>query len=296
MRKIKFEIKDRVIKRIGDFVNTVGDNSDYEAEFLFDGEWDGHIKTARFIKSGKYVEQILENDRCLIPVEVLKHGYLKVGVFTSEMTTTQCEVFIRPSIKQDNGVTAEPTPDVYSQIIKMIENIEIAGVTDEQIERAVTKYLAEHPIESLTEQDVQRIVSEYVAAHKAELKGDKGDKGDAFTYDDFTPEQLASLKGEKGDKGDTGASGRDGLDGADGSDGKSAYDIAVDNGFVGTEVEWLESLKGADGANGADGKDGSNGTDGYTPVKGTDYWTAEDIADIKSYVDTQIGGALNGTY
>lgn len=32
-------------------------------------------------------------------------------------------------------------------------------------------------------------------------KGDKGDKGDAFTYVDFTPEQLASLKGEKGDNG-----------------------------------------------------------------------------------------------
>ena len=28
----------------------------------------------------------------------------------------------------------------------------------------------------------------------------KGDKGDPFTYDDFTPEQLASLKGPKGDK------------------------------------------------------------------------------------------------
>ena len=32
--------------------------------------------------------------------------------------------------------------------------------------------------------------------------------------------------------------------------GKSAYEIAVDNGFVGTETEWLESLKGADGADG----------------------------------------------
>ena len=28
-------------------------------------------------------------------------------------------------------------------------------------------------------------------------KGDKGDKGDAFTYADFTAEQLAALKGEK---------------------------------------------------------------------------------------------------
>ena len=30
------------------------------------------------------------------------------------------------------------------------------------------------------------------------------------------------------------------------SDGKSAYEVAVDNGFVGTEQEWLASLKGAD--------------------------------------------------
>lgn len=32
-----------------------------------------------------------------------------------------------------------------------------------------------------------------------------------------------------------------------GADGKSAYEIAVEHGFVGTEAEWLESLKGKDG-------------------------------------------------
>lgn len=31
--------------------------------------------------------------------------------------------------------------------------------------------------------------------------------------------------------------------------GKSAYEIAIDNGFVGTEKQWLESLKGQDGQN-----------------------------------------------
>ena len=49
---------------------------------------------------------------------------------------------------------------------------------------------------------------------------------------------------------------------------KNAYQIAVENGFVGTESEWLESLKGEkgadgkDGISGLDGKDGQNGTDG----------------------------------
>ncbi len=69
-----------------------------------------------------------------------------------------------------------------------------------------------------------------------------------------------------------------------GADGKSAYEIAVDNGFEGTEAEWLVSLKGADGSDGIDGFNGSNGQDGYTPVKGRDYFTASDIADIVSEV------------
>ena len=38
--------------------------------------------------------------------------------------------------------------------------------------------------------------------------------------------------------------------GGSGTTGKSAYEIAVDNGFVGTETEWLDSLKGERGEKG----------------------------------------------
>lgn len=41
-----------------------------------------------------------------------------------------------------------------------------------------------------------------------------------------------------------------GVDYFDGVNGKSAYQIAVDNGFIGTEAEWLASLRGADGKDG----------------------------------------------
>ncbi len=37
-------------------------------------------------------------------------------------------------------------------------------------------------------------------------------------------------------------------------EGKSAYEIAVENGFLGTEVEWLQSLKGDKGDTGAQGE------------------------------------------
>ena len=38
------------------------------------------------------------------------------------------------------------------------------------------------------------------------------------------------------------------IESGSGTAGKSAYEIAVDNGFVGTETEWLESLNGKQGA------------------------------------------------
>ena len=52
---------------------------------------------------------------------------------------------------------------------------------------------------------------------------------------------------------------------AGGKDGLSAYEIAVKNGFEGTEQEWLASL---------------NGKDGYTPEKGVDYFTKADKAEL----------------
>ena len=35
---------------------------------------------------------------------------------------------------------------------------------------------------------------------------------------------------------------------------------------------------------------------GDTPVKGVDYWTDEDKAEIRAYIDQQIGVVENGTY
>ena len=58
--------------------------------------------------------------------------------------------------------------------------------------------------------------------------------------------------------------------GIDGKDGLSVYEIAKENGFVGTVAEWLESLKGADGLPGKDGIDGKNGTDGKDGRDGVD--------------------------
>ena len=44
-----------------------------------------------------------------------------------------------------------------------------------------------------------------------------------------------------------------------GEPGKSAYEIAVEHGFEGSEEEWLASLKGEQGPPGERGTDGQDG-------------------------------------
>lgn len=94
--------------------------------------------------------------------------------------------------------------------------------------------------------------------------GEKGDTGDAFTYEDFTPEQLAGLKGETGDtgpagpKGDTGDKGETGETGSKGDTGET--------GATGEKGE--QGPKGDTGDTGATGDTGPAGAKGDTGATG----------------------------
>ena len=99
------------------------------------------------------------------------------------------------------------------------------------------------------------------------IKGEKGDTGDTFTFEDFTPEQLATLKGDTGDIGETGAKG---------DTGASAYvNVNHDAGIINIGVSGVTSdaitfseLKGDKGDTGAQGVKGDTGDTGSQGVKG----------------------------
>lgn len=90
-------------------------------------------------------------------------------------------------------------------------------------------------------------------------------------------------------------------------DGASAYEIAVENGFTGTESEWIASLKGekgekgdpgepgADGVDGAPGKDGAPGADGKDGAPGADGCDGQDGADGKSAYEIWLDAGNTGT-
>jgi hypothetical protein len=82
------------------------------------------------------------------------------------------------------------------------------------------------------------------------IKGDTGPQGPQGVQGDTGPQGEQGIQGLQGIQG---IQGNPGIDGADGIDGDSAYEIAVSNGFVGTEVQWLLSLNGTNGIDGEDG-------------------------------------------
>lgn len=111
---------------------------------------------------------------------------------------------------------------------------------------------------------------EFLTKFKGE-RGEKGEDGATGPIGPIGPTGERGADGLPGAKGDTGPRGADGIAGekgergADGPKGdkgdtgergKSVYEIAVANGYVGDEAQWLESLKGRDGSTGRDGRNG----------------------------------------
>lgn len=135
-------------------------------KFTFDGDWKRFHKVVQFSQCDEVYSVVLGVDgtSCYLPAE-LHVGAVKMGVYgydtasdtTVRATTVPVTLNIRESGFEGEEPPIPPTPDLYTQLLKRIED-------------------AEH-----------------------------------------------------------------------GLDGKSAYEIACDHGYVGTEEEWLESLKGKDG-------------------------------------------------
>ena len=145
-------------------------------------------------------------------------------------------------------------------------------ITDFPVIPDVSNYIQKSPITGFVKND---------GSIDSIPKGDKGDtgpqgpKGDAFTFEDFTTEQLASLKGPKGDTGATGPKGEKGDTGATGPQG--------DTGPQGEKGP--KGDKGDTGPQGEKGPKGDIGSQGPQGPKGDAFtfedFTPEQLASLK---------------
>lgn len=126
MPDIQIKVADKIAT--GDDTKIICGNSDYIAVFEFDAEWDAYdTKTARFVSCGKYTDVVFTGNECAVPV-IQNTRDVTVGVFAGDLHTTTSAYFMcLPSILCGGGVPADPTPDVYAQILELLNNIADGG-------------------------------------------------------------------------------------------------------------------------------------------------------------------------
>lgn len=85
------------------------------------------------------------------------------------------------------------------------------------------------------------------------------------------------------------------FDGRDGTPGKSAYEIAKDEGYVGTEMQWIASLKGDKGDTGEQGEKGDKGNAGAVPLYNdkNGYVEFPSENDYEKITNARIDGLIN---
>lgn len=99
---------------------------------------------------------------------------------------------------------------------------------------------------------------------------------------------LLNLGIPKGRDGEGTGSGESGADGEDGGYYVPSVDANGNLNWTATKND-MPSVP-ATNIKGAQGSKGDTGDAGYSPVRGKDYWTPADIAEIQSYVDEAILG------
>lgn len=137
--------------------------------------------------------------------------------------------------------------------VKILPSVTAGGTPPEPYEDLLGKMAR---LCAKTEEEAEKIVGMRVSAESVGAGEDAAvetGEGETLSLHFRLPRGADGAKGDKGDKGE----------------------------------------KGERGEAGAAGPKGETGSAGHTPVRGTDYWTEGDVAEIRGYVDDAI---LNGRW
>lgn len=260
---IKFLVKGQNIETLEHEIIAADQIAFAKVHFVFDNNWKPLHKVVQFTQDESTYNRVLgtEETSCFLPSELLA-GTVKMSLFgydaasseTVRATTIVKTLHIRPSGFEGENSNVPPTPDLYQQLLQKISEKGKDG-------KSAYEIAVEH---GFVGTEVEWLESLKGVDGKDGVNGKDGCDG------------RNGVDGLLGKDGKDGADGLPGRDGIDGTDGKSAYIIAVEHGFTGTENEWLQSLKGADGKN------------GITPDM-SDYATKADIAELQEQI-RQISG------
>ena len=196
-------------------------------KFVFDGAWKTLHKVVQFTQCEETYNLVLgtEGTTCLLPAE-LHPGAVKMSLF---------------------GYDAESDTTLRATTVPVTLHIRPSGfVADGDMPIPPTPDLYTQLLKKLDEKAAG--LQNGKDGFSPKVRAEQMKSGVVITIVDADGETSATL--------------HNGANGEKGTDGKSAYQIAVEQGYQGSESDWLSSLKGDKGEKGNTGAKGNPGQDG----------------------------------
>ena len=230
---MKFLVKQQKIEVLEREVIASDQIAFVSVKFVFDGAWKTLHKVVQFTQCEETYNLVLgtEGTICLLPAE-LHPGAVKMSLF---------------------GYDAESDTTLRATTVPVTLHIRPSGF----VEDGVTPI---PPTPDLYTQLLKKLDEKAAGLQNGKdgfspkVKAEQMESGVVITIVDADGETSATL--------------HNGANGEKGTDGKSAYQIAVEQGYQGSESDWLSSLKGDKGDTGKRGEKGDTGLQGERGEKG----------------------------
>ena len=230
---MKFLVKNQKIEVLEREVIASDQIAFVSVKFMFDGAWKTLHKVVQFTQCEETYNLVLgtEGTTCLLPAE-LHPGAVKMSLF---------------------GYDAESDTTLRATTVPVTLHIRPSGfVADGDTPNPPTLDLYTQLLKKLDEKAAG--LQNGKDGFSPKVKAEQMESGVVITIVDADGETSATL--------------HNGANGEKGTDGKSAYQIAVEQGYQGSESDWLSSLKGDKGEKGDTGLQGERGEKGETGQQG----------------------------
>lgn len=273
-KNMSFSVSGQRIELTDAAMLVAGTVNEYTARFTFDESWDGYQRTAVFYCNTVEREQLLTDDACTVPWEVLvANGYLRVGVYGtkdgSRLPTiwTERRLYINPGAGPTQEA-AEPSPTLVEQLMARMGDLAALNTEDKSsLVAAINEVWSSGGSGGASVTDAA--INEDGHLIITLSTGETIDAGYAV-----------GPAGAPGKDGQDGAPGKDGAAGAPGKDGVSP--TATVEQIEGGAVLTVKDASGTttatlhDGATGPAGPQGPAGANGL----GVPVATAEDAGKV----------------
>lgn len=198
-------------------------------------------------------------------VEVVKGSFV--------LNSARFEVDVKPRTVNDGDIASEDDLTALNEYVTRSESA--AESAENAADRAETAAINQPKIGpdnvwQTYNPDTGQYESTGVSAEGRE--GPQGPKGDTGEPGPQGPQGEPGKDGAAGPQGETGPQGPQGNPGSQGPQGEPGP----------------QGEQGPKGDTGPQGQKGDTGPAGYTPQRGVDYWTEEDVESIHDYVDQQL--------